>query len=112
MPGVERGQARGAVQYPVTLIAHTDAGFFHQPHGQGGGFSAVIAVGAQVVLHLLAQIGQRLGKTQQFEVLGMIANLVPMLVVAVLLAARLVDARGLEMPLGVFADPDIVPGRG
>ena len=73
--------------------------------------SRVSCVGrGQVGLDLLAQPRQRAGEADHVvELLG-VAPGAPRVVVAVLLAARGVDPRGLQVAVRVRADPDVLPG--
>ena len=58
---------------------------------------------------LPAHIGQRLRHLQHPVELLLVAFLLPFLVVEVLAAAGRVGADGLDVPVGVRADPDLLP---
>src|SRR5690606_34254107 len=69
------------------------------------------AAHAQVVVGALADDRQDGGEVHQMVVLVSVADLAPAFVVDVLLPAAVVPPGGLNVAGGVWADPDIGPGR-
>src|SRR5438552_3400695 len=59
-----------------------------------------------------ANLGKRGRKRDHAAVLRRVADLAPALVVAVLLAAFCVAAAGLDVAVGEWTDPDVLPRRG
>jgi len=64
------------------------------------------------VRDLPAQAGQGVSELEHLVELLLVASLAPAPVVQILLASGGVDARGLQVTLGVGADPHLPPGRG
>src|SRR5690606_5902064 len=77
------------------------------------GYDALIteAASAQIGLHLQTQAGQDLGEVSEGFELGEVTLLGPVGMVAILLAAALIPAGGLDMAAGIGADPHITPCR-
>ena len=63
------------------------------------------------IVTLAAQGRQKSRACLESPELGQVGNLAPVLVVDVLLAAAVVAAGGLQMAVGVAANPDVGPGR-
>ena len=66
---------------------------------------------AQVALDALAQARQHLAELEHAAELGAVARLAVLRVVAVLLAAARVARRGLDVAVGIGADPHVGPRR-
>src|SRR5439155_9118681 len=77
---------------------------------QHAGLTQVAA--AEVPPDATAHARQRRGEVEHRVELLLVAAFPPGIVVAVLLAPGGVDPGGLEMPVRVWADPHLVPGRG
>ncbi len=106
----QRGQAVAAVFLGVLLIPDADVRLLHEADDGGEHLFARKAGEAQVLLHALANQGQRLRELDHALILGFVADLAPPGMVAALLAAPGIAAGGLEMAVGDGADPDAGPG--
>jgi hypothetical protein len=105
-----RGQAVGLVAHRVVLRADAEEAAVQQPDGAGQHPLARQPVRrGEVGGDPLAQRRQRPGEGDHLVELLLVAAPAPVVVVAVLLAARLVRADRLQVAVGVRADPDVVP---
>ena len=107
-----RGQPERLVGDRVLLGADAEEAAVEQPHRAGQhALAGELVGGLQVGLDLLAQPRQRLREARHLvELLGVPAG-APGVVVAVLLAPRGVDAGGLQVPVRIRTDPDVLPRR-
>src|SRR5690606_25241807 len=94
----------------VLLVSDADEGFLEQGGDGGEDLFAREALELQMAANGYAEGGQGAGEDEHGVELGFLADLAIAGVVAVLLAAALVAAGGLEVAVGVGADPDIGPG--
>ena len=115
MPVAQRGQAVGTVAARVLLVAHAHQRGVEQPHQRGQhlrpGRRARALAGLQVALHPRADARQRAREGLEPVELGLVLQRAPVGVVAVLLAAARIEARGLQVAVGQRADPHLVVGR-
>ena len=110
VPVAQRGQPVGPVLLAVLIIPDADSRIFQQADDarehllprQSGSF--------EVAVRLFADLRQRLGKGEHAVVLDRVADLAPMRVVAILLAAPRVASGRLQVATRVGTDPDIAPG--
>lgn len=104
------GEAEGVIGAGVFVVADADEGGFEKLD-DGGEHLAAVEIGE---LEILGDAGADFGKgaaeLEDAFVLGLVAGLAPERMVAVLFAAACVDAGGLQMPVGVFGNPDVGPG--
>ncbi|MNH13783.1 hypothetical protein D3C79_733650 [compost metagenome] len=107
----QRGQAVGFVVAQVALVANTDQCVVQQADHQCHYLFPVQPRARQVCLQLCAKLGQCLGKGQHAPIFVLIAQLAPLGVVAVLLAATRIAPCGLQVALRVGADPHVGVGR-
>ena len=112
MTVAQGGEAVGAVLLGVAGVADADQGFVQKVDHGGQDFLAAVFGFGEVLLQGFAQGGQGFAEREQAAVLVLVADLAPAWVIAVLLAAPGVAAGGLEMAVGVGADPDAGVGRG
>ena len=111
---VRAQQGRDAVRAVLGLVllpaAAEEAGVEHaQPRRRHP--LARQTVGAQVGRHLLARGRELAGQHAHPVVLLAAPRLVPGVVVEVLASTGVVGADGLDVPVRVRADPDVLPGR-
>src|SRR4029079_9407718 len=105
-------QAEGIVLLGVTLVAYADAGPLEQLHEEREHLAARQPGDGHVGAHLAADARQ--GPRECGEALELVgvAQLAPARVLAILLAAARVPARGLQVAALVGADPHVGPRRG
>jgi len=111
VPVAERGQPEAAIQPRIVGIADPDErgiekvndGRDDLPEGQAGT--------SHIALHAASDRRQRMGEVEDVLVFRGVADLEEIRMVAVLLAALRITARGLDVAVRVGADPDIGPGR-
>src|SRR5690606_4149398 len=107
----QRRQPKRLVDARVLLVADADQRRLQEPDDASQHLLAGQAAHAQVVVGALADDRQDGGEVHQMVVLVSVADLAPALVVDVLLPAAVVPPGGLNVAGGVWADPDISPGR-
>ena len=108
--GAHGGEAVGLVFAGVLDVADADEGSFHEADDGGEDLFAGEAGEGEIVVDLLADAGEGLAEEGHALVLGFVAGFAPAWVVAALLASAGVAAGGLEVAVGVGADPDVGPG--
>jgi hypothetical protein len=111
VPLVHRRQAVGLVRDRVVLGADAEEAAVQQAGRDRQDVLPREVVALEVRLDTLAQRGQRPRELDHVLELLAIARGAPLRVVEVLLAAALVDARGLDVSAGVRADPHVLPRR-
>jgi hypothetical protein len=105
-----RGQTDPSVVVGVLLRANTKQPDVEQPDRAGQHARLIgIVPGPQRAQDAPAQAGERAGELKDVGELLAVAHLAPARVVEVLLAARRVDAGGLQVPQGIGADPHVLP---
>jgi hypothetical protein len=104
-----RGQAVALVGDGVVLGADAEEPEVEQAGRACEDTGAVERVAAQVAAHAAAQLGQGLPELDHRAELLLVAAGAPLVVVAVLLAAGVVDPRRLEVAVRVEADPHVPP---
>ena len=95
----------------VLVVAHPDHGGLQQPHHSGHHLLARQTALVQVVIDLVPQRRQDAAEGGHAGELGLRPGGAPQRVVAVLLAAPLVAAGGLDVAARGPADPDVGVGR-
>src|SRR5438105_1574756 len=105
------GQPEAPVLLRVLGVADADVARVEQPHDRGDHLLARHALARQVAANPLAKPRQGSAEVGQPFVLGLVSELAPAWVVAVLLTPPCVPTAGLEVAAGVRADPDVGPGR-
>ncbi|GAV37054.1 hypothetical protein ROTAS13_04747 [Roseomonas sp. TAS13] len=110
MPVPQRGQAIGAVLRGIVLVADTDQRVLQQPRHGRQHLLPRQALARHVRRHPLPDLRQAGSELHHVPVFRRIPRFPPSGVVAVLLAAPLIPARGLEMPVRQRADPDVAIG--
>ena len=108
----QRGEPVGLVLVGVALAADAEEPEVEQPHGAGEHAVADEPAAAEVLDDAAAQLRQRGGEVEHLVELLAVAVLAPFLVVEVLLAPGVVDPGRLDVPVGLRADPDLLPRRG
>jgi hypothetical protein len=103
----QRGQAVGLVFAGVLVVADAHHGRFQQVDDGGQHFFARQAGQRQRAVDFLADQRQGLAELDHAFVLDLVARLAPFGVVAVLLAPARVAPGGLQVAVGLRADPDI-----
>ena len=103
------GEAVGVVGAGVLGIADADVGGLHEAEDGGEDFFAGQAGALEVMFDLFADGRKRGTELEHVFVLGLVARGAPAGVVAGLLAAAGVASGGLQMAVGVGADPDAGP---
>ena len=111
MAVAQGGQPEGVVLPPVFGVSDAQEAAVEDSDDGGHHLLARHAVPRQVAADALAQAWQRPPEVEHPAVLGLIPNLAPALVVAVLLAAPGVTSGGLQVPARIGTDPDVGPGR-
>jgi hypothetical protein len=107
-----RGQAVGLVPDAVLLGADPEEAAVQQPHRAGEHAPlGQVRRRAQVGGDVLAEGGQRVGELDHVVELLLVAAPAPGVVVAVLLAAGVVEAGRLQVTAGIRTDPDVTPRR-
>lgn len=107
----QRGKPEAAVLLRVLLTARAKVPAVEQPMRDREHAGTVQPAPAQIADHHDAPVRQPLRQAQRPVVLLLGPLLLPPLVVQVLLAARRVGADGLDVAVGIRADPDALPGR-
>ncbi|MNE09113.1 hypothetical protein D3C80_1017810 [compost metagenome] len=110
MPLVQGGQAEAAVPPRVLGVADADQGDLQQAHRRRQDLVPAGAAQGQVMLHPLAQARQLAGEVGQAVELVAGGVTRPVGMIAVLLAASRIAARGLDMAVRARTDPDVLPG--
>ena len=105
------GQAEGVVLLGVLLVADADQRRLEELDDGRQHLLAPQAALRQVALDPLADLRQRVAEGDHAAELGLVADLPPVGVVAVLLAPPGVAAGRLQMAVRAGADPDVGPGR-
>jgi hypothetical protein len=108
----QRRQAEGFVGARVLLVPDPHHGRLQQVDDRRQHFFARQAGQFQGAVDFGADRGQRLAEVDHALVFRLVAHAAPFRMVAVLLASARVAARGLQVAVGLRADPDIGPGRG
>src|SRR5581483_3686058 len=104
------GEAVGAVLPRVLGVAHAGVGGLQEADHGGEDLLARDAGEVQVAGDAGADARQRLAEGGHSVVLGGVARLAPARMISVLLPSARVAPGGLEVPLGVGADPHVRPG--
>jgi hypothetical protein len=112
MPVPQRRQAERTVLLRVFLVADADHRRLEQSHDGGHDLAPGEPAPRQVAIDLSSQSRQAAGELDRALVLVLVAHLPPVGVVAVLEPPARVAPRGLDVPVGARADPDVLPGRG
>jgi hypothetical protein len=107
----QRGQAVGLVLARILVIPDAHHGRFEQVDDGRQHLLARQAGQAEGAVDFLADLRQRLAELDHALVLHLVAHLAPFGVVAVLLAPARVAPGGLQVAVGLRADPDLGPGR-
>jgi hypothetical protein len=107
----DRRQPERAVLSGVLLAAGPEEAQVDQAQRGGQDPLAAQPAAAELFADRLAQPRQCRAELQHPVVLALILFLAPVVVVAVLAAARRVGADRLDVAAGVRADPDLLPGR-
>ena len=107
----ERGEAVGAIALGILVIAYAQGRAVQQPDDGGHHGVQLRPARLEVARHRPTDGGQVAAKGAHAVELDLLALFLPLRVVAVLLAAPGVAARGLQVALGIGADPDIHIGR-
>src|SRR6185437_3049148 len=106
-----RRQAERPVLPRVLVVADADAGLVQEADDRRYHPGLAERMAGDVAFDPPPDPRQRRGERQHSVVLGLVSQLPPARVVAVLLAPAGVAARGLEMPLRRRADPHVRPCR-
>src|SRR5207248_10995442 len=107
----QRGEPEGAVLARVLLVAHAHERHLQEPDHHGHHLLARQPPAPEVPGHPPPDARQGAGEVDHAAVFVLVPHLAPAVVVAVLLAAAGVAPRGLDVPIGEWADPDVGPGR-
>jgi hypothetical protein len=95
----------------VLVVADADERAVEEADHRGEDLAAREVLGAQVALHALAQARQDLAELQHVAELRLVARGAIGRVVAVLLAPARIARRGLDVAVGIGADPHVGPRR-
>src|SRR5262249_16465667 len=107
MPGPKCRQSIRIVLANILFVADADGCQVEQCNHTGQHSRARQLPAAEIARHLGAELRQKFFAWLQAKEFGLIRNLAPLLVVDVLFASAIVAAGGLQMPIGLAADPDI-----
>ena len=107
----ERCQAVGIVFANVFFVADADRSQVQQRDQAGQHACARQVSAAKIARHLATENWQKPFAGLEPQEFGLVRNLAPLLVVDVLFAAAGIAAGGLQMPVGLAADPDVRPRR-
>ena len=110
VPVLERGRAEAFVRFGISGVADAQMGGVEQPHDGGEHGLALQLAAPQMALDLFADFRERLAEGDDGIELGDLGEVAIIVVVAILLAPALVDARCLNMPACVLAEPDVFIG--
>src|SRR6185312_2396714 len=105
------GQAVAPVGTGVFLVANADQGFIQQADQHGQDLVRRQAGPTQVTPHASTQARQGSGKRHHLVELALVAQAPPLRVIAVLLAPARIAAGGLQMAIGLAANPYLPIGR-
>ena len=111
MPVLEGSQAIAVVLLRVIVIPHADQGGFEEMHHRGQHFLPRQPAQSHVLAHFLPDGGKRVREGNNMLVLSAFPHLAEACVIAVLLAALRVPARGRDVAVGKRANPNVCPGR-
>ena len=104
---LESGESEGAVGLGVLVVAHPDAGALEQPDHRGKNLFAGKSREAEVALQPRPDLRQRLAEAQHSAELGLVPDLPPLGMIAVLLPPSRVPSGGLDVSVGAGADPHV-----
>ncbi len=107
----ERRGAVGIVAAGVFLVADPDRRLVHQPDDPGGHPLPREGGAPQVPVDLPAELRERKAEGPHAPELRLTAQRGPGVGVPVLLAPRRIPTGGLEVAVGIGADPNLHPGR-
>src|SRR5262249_14428548 len=111
VPVPHRRQAVRVVVARVLFVADANERLLEQPDDRGEDFRARKARSPQVGVGTTTNPGKRAAEVDEAAVLARVADLAPLRVIAVLLAAARVAAGRLEMTARLGTDPDVLPRR-
>src|SRR5262249_5443149 len=111
VPVPHRRQAVRVVVARVLFVADANERLLEQPDDRGEDFRARKARSPQVGVGTTTNPGKRAAEVDEAAVLARVADLAPLRVIAVLLAAARVAAGRLEMTARVGPEPDGLPRR-
>src|ERR671912_195706 len=111
VPPLEGGQPEGAVGVRVRVTADAEVAEVEKPGRGGGGGGEGHPLVPEVLDEPLPGLGQPGACGLDPVELHLVALLAPHRVVEVLAAAGGIGADRLDVPVGVGADPDVLPGR-
>ncbi|SON85067.1 hypothetical protein XAP412_550027 [Xanthomonas phaseoli pv. phaseoli] len=111
VPVAQRGQPVGAIAARVFGVAHAHQGVGQQRHHDRQHLFAREARQQQIATQAPPQFGQRSAEGDHAFELALAAYLRPLGVIAILLAPPGIAPGGLQMPVGLGADPHFGIGR-
>lgn len=110
MPVAQGAQAVRLIVARVFQIADTHVSRLQKAHDSGEDFFARQSGQAQVLPDTAPDRGKNFCEIEQPVKLGRIANGAPFRMIPILPAAAIIETGCLQMPVGISANPDILPG--
>jgi hypothetical protein len=106
-----RGQPVGVIGFGILRVADANGGRLQQTDDRRQHLGPGQAGQRQVALYLCADLRQGVAEEQHAFVLGLVADLAPARMIAALLARPGIAPGGLQVAVGIGADPHPRPGR-
>src|SRR4029434_4011559 len=108
---LQGGQSIRLVVACIFVIPDANERRFEQTDDCGEHFLARQAAAAQIACDAPADFWQGTAESDHSIVLGLVAEISPIRMIAVLLTAADIAPGGLEVAIGIGTNPDIFPGR-
>src|SRR6476660_1962822 len=112
MPDPQSGEAVAAIVLGVLVVANTNEGLVQQAHNCRQNLLSLGPALGHVLANALADARQSLREVKNALVLVAVSVVLPVGMIAILLATTRVPAGGLDMSVFLRGDPYIAPGGG